>query len=730
MPYRIANRVQVTVSAAPGTGTISLGSAISGFQTFAGAGVANGDTVPYLIEDGVAWELGVGTYSSTGPTLARTTIIASSNSGSAINVSANALVMVSPNQNDLNFNMPNNASATNSVDVRAPIFYDSNNTGFYFDPASTSNLNALVTNTLKISSTSDQMFTLNTPDTWAYMGFAVSDVRKAYFGLDNSNNVMIGSDVSGIVYTTGSSHFLAAGSSRSPLFYDSDNTAYYVDPASGSVLNTATFAGLHTIDVNGIAVRTGGGNYGLRIYPGGGSSATLGVLQFTNAAQNAQWGSLYFNGAEAGVGTDAAVPFYLRTNGATRLTIDGSGAAVFSVDARAPLFYDSNNTGYYVNPDGGSNLYGLTVNQTISGSVSGTAYGVALNNQVYGNNGTATDDTVSNMNSTSARSGFYLYNNPSNAPTATWQTWVNVSGHYSGDRYGWQLSHGYWDNDLWVRGVNSNSWRLWRKILDSNNYSSYSNFGGNAVYGGIFYDGNNTARYVDPNVTTLLEDCRASVFYDVYDTAYYIQGRSVSFLNDLRTNILYDRNDTGYYFDNATTRLNNLVVVGTGGKTLIQTLTASNSASLATTNCFSTAYKYYMVVFNNLLAATGNTAMYMRLYISGAYQASNYRTYTFAFNIGGSAGYAPTTYIDISGSTRNRITSGDGYVAHMIVFNPGASIKTRLQGHYNVYDWNIDGIAYGTFNAEYLTAAPCTGFQIYASSGNIASGEIQIYGWN
>jgi hypothetical protein len=65
----------------------------------------------------------------------------------------------------------------------------------------------------------------------------------------------------------------------------------------------------------------------------------------------------------------------------------------------------------------------------------------------------------------------------------------------------------------------------------------------------IFYDSNNTARYVDPNSTTLLEECRASVFYDVYDTNYYIQGRSISYLNDLRPNIIYDRNDTARYID-------------------------------------------------------------------------------------------------------------------------------------------------------------------------------------
>lgn len=101
MPNKIANRVKVAVSGTPGTGSATLGSAQTGFQTFAQGGVANGDTVPYFIEDGLNWEVGVGTYSSTGPTLARTTIIASSNSNAAISCTSAAVVTLSPNAADL-----------------------------------------------------------------------------------------------------------------------------------------------------------------------------------------------------------------------------------------------------------------------------------------------------------------------------------------------------------------------------------------------------------------------------------------------------------------------------------------------------------------------------------------------------------------------------------------------------------------------------------------------------
>jgi hypothetical protein len=71
--------------AAPGTGTITLLGAVTGYQAFSTVG--NGNTCYYAIADqsGSNWEVGIGTYSS--GTLARTTVLSSSNAGSLVNFS-------------------------------------------------------------------------------------------------------------------------------------------------------------------------------------------------------------------------------------------------------------------------------------------------------------------------------------------------------------------------------------------------------------------------------------------------------------------------------------------------------------------------------------------------------------------------------------------------------------------------------------------------------------------
>lgn len=85
MPLVVKDRVKVS-STTTGTGTFTLGSAASGFQDFSVIG--NGNQTYYTITNGSDWEVGIGTYTSSGTTLSRDVILESSNSGSAVDWTA------------------------------------------------------------------------------------------------------------------------------------------------------------------------------------------------------------------------------------------------------------------------------------------------------------------------------------------------------------------------------------------------------------------------------------------------------------------------------------------------------------------------------------------------------------------------------------------------------------------------------------------------------------------
>jgi hypothetical protein len=87
MAFVVKDRVKETTTTT-GTGTITLAGAVLGFQAFSVIG--DGNTTFYTIQDSIAgdWEVGIGTYTSSGTTLSRDTILESSNAGSAVNFAA------------------------------------------------------------------------------------------------------------------------------------------------------------------------------------------------------------------------------------------------------------------------------------------------------------------------------------------------------------------------------------------------------------------------------------------------------------------------------------------------------------------------------------------------------------------------------------------------------------------------------------------------------------------
>jgi hypothetical protein len=88
MALILKDRVKETTTTT-GTSDFALGGAVTGYQAFSAA-IGNANTTYYAVylNGGTEWEVGIGTYSSSGNTLARTTILASSNSGSIVTFSA------------------------------------------------------------------------------------------------------------------------------------------------------------------------------------------------------------------------------------------------------------------------------------------------------------------------------------------------------------------------------------------------------------------------------------------------------------------------------------------------------------------------------------------------------------------------------------------------------------------------------------------------------------------
>jgi hypothetical protein len=98
---KLFNRAKMTTTTT-GSGTITLGSASNGFQSFADAGVANGDVVQYVIEEGANFEIGTGTYTASGTTLTRTPSESSESDDSAITLAGSATVSITAVAADMN----------------------------------------------------------------------------------------------------------------------------------------------------------------------------------------------------------------------------------------------------------------------------------------------------------------------------------------------------------------------------------------------------------------------------------------------------------------------------------------------------------------------------------------------------------------------------------------------------------------------------------------------------
>jgi hypothetical protein len=323
-------------------------------------------------------------------------------------------------------------------DVRAPIFYDSNNTAYYIDPASTSALNGLnvASNTPTFSSSSFQYHYHQSP----HIAYVKKTGGYSWYWRRNDTGLGGGANEIEDMSLTEDGNLFARSSVRAPIFYDSNDTGYYINPNSDSNFSRlSSYIAARDANANWNTGFTNTPAYSYNYHGdlNGGTNAPATGWWFYESMRHSNatnyWGTQLAWGWEdnatrlwqrnvSGGGFGSWVE-YLNTSNRTytgNLNMTGSIISTAS-DVRAPIFYDQNNTGYYVNPNGTSNLSVLNIGTAVSGAsylningynaYGGTGYhGFLTVNNTYGS--ATNPNQYWRLNSAG---GFEIVNSPYNA---------------------------------------------------------------------------------------------------------------------------------------------------------------------------------------------------------------------------------------------------------------------------------------------------------------------------
>jgi hypothetical protein len=329
--------------------------------------------------------------------------------------------------------------AYSNTDMRAPIFYDSNDTAYYIDGHNISSLNIL--NIGNGSGGNQRIVFKAGNDASAY-----SALRFEYAGTERNTIHLFGPNwqsgslllsggainLSGytgvtfgpwnvpVMWVDNSGNAQANASMRAPIFYDSNDTGYYLDPTSTRSLRTVgdwrSDSGPWTGEFNG-KIQYHSNNWYLQaagswvFRSSAGTNVFFvnqsGRVSYTNYLVSTNSGGLMGDYDVAGTttkviwtigeswplanmyglayeyGSGYGHHLALKNNGTTYSRIGFAGDAFIGGtttaggDFRAPIFYDSNNTGYYLNPNGGSYFAGsleLANGYFLSNGIGGAMY--------------------------------------------------------------------------------------------------------------------------------------------------------------------------------------------------------------------------------------------------------------------------------------------------------------------------------------------------------------------
>jgi len=237
MAFAIADRVQ-EVSSTTGTGTFLLTGAVTGYQSFAVIG--NTNTTYYTIADqsGTNWEVGIGTYYSSNVSLARTTILSSSNANAVVNFGAGtkSVFVTYPAERAIYADSSNITTVTNlvsgNVSITGGTLTGVNVTATTFSSANVNITGGTINSTTQNAST----YTNVTVNGGTINGVSLSNITYGGLGTmstQNANAVAItGGTVNSVAHTGGSINNMTIGATTA-------NTGAFTTITTTSPINVA-----------------------------------------------------------------------------------------------------------------------------------------------------------------------------------------------------------------------------------------------------------------------------------------------------------------------------------------------------------------------------------------------------------------------------------------------------------------------------------------------------------